>query len=303
MQRFLERRKSYDAISKADSFANLVQSQVQAPLTPKPKLRRNETADIAQVLAMSNKTNSHTDLPSIYQELQPLKKKRSSYSILPTISEGNNSSPNATSILFDGRKLASSHGIKKRKLYNPKVKDDTCIELRHVKHRERRVSLNRIDDLKATERKIDFFQKILLKRFALIRGQMRKKLKNLYEAQIVKRSNQREYLIRKQKFVHEMQKAKDKRGFGPWELLWEFKQELIKRDSPYSDFPSYRIRQIVVKGGDDLRQEMVAMQVIRKVKEIFARESARAVVYAYDIIAIDSNSGALGMLLYDPRVY
>lgn len=91
-----------------------------------------------------------------------------------------------------------------------------------------------------------------------------------------------------------MEDEKKKRTLGPWDLLWEYKQEVLKRDSPYSEFPSYRIRQLIVKGGDDLRQEMVAMQIIRKVKEIFAREKTGLYVHCYEIIAIDSNSGVLG---------
>lgn len=300
--RLMERRKSYDSTSKQDSFALLARSHVQQPLTPKPMLRRNDTADIVQVLNIGGLVNkasaSHGELPDVYKLSEP-KRQRSSFSILPPIEE------NGLPSLHNSKPPPSrnSRFRKKKCRLNPKVKDDLCLELRTEQHRERRLSLNRINDLEATERRIDFFQKIVLKRFGLIRGKMRKKLREHYETLIVKRSQQREYLIRKQRFVQDMKEAKKKRGIGPWELLWEYKQEIIKRDSPYADFPSYRIRQVVVKGGDDLRQEMVAMQVIRKVKEIFAFEKTQLYVYAYDIIAIDSNSGALGNIQSDSRIH
>lgn len=46
----------------------------------------------------------------------------------------------------------------------------------------------------------------------------------------------------------------------------------IKKESPYADFPSYRLRPVIIKGGDDLRQEIIAMQLIHKFKKIFDEE-------------------------------
>jgi phosphatidylinositol 4-kinase len=49
------------------------------------------------------------------------------------------------------------------------------------------------------------------------------------------------------------------RPVGPWDDLWEDKAQLIRRASPFELFDSYRLRPIIVKGGDDLRQEILAM--------------------------------------------
>lgn len=59
------------------------------------------------------------------------------------------------------------------------------------------------------------------------------------------------------------------RKFGPWGEIWEDKQQAIRTVSPYRHFPSYKCRSIIVKGGDDLRQELMIMQVIRKFQQIF----------------------------------
>ena len=37
----------------------------------------------------------------------------------------------------------------------------------------------------------------------------------------------------------------------------------IKNNSVFKDFKSFSIKTIILKGGDDLRQEMVAMQIIK----------------------------------------
>jgi len=57
--------------------------------------------------------------------------------------------------------------------------------------------------------------------------------------------------------------------FGPWEELWKDKIKRFSTKSQYSHFPSYKLRNCIVKGGDDLRQEIVCMQLIYKFEEIF----------------------------------
>jgi phosphatidylinositol 4-kinase len=84
------------------------------------------------------------------------------------------------------------------------------------------------------------------------------------------------------------------KGFGPWDLLWEFKYDMIKRESPYNEFPSYMLRQIIVKGGDDLRQEIVAMQLIKLLQSVFQREGASLMLHTYEIVVINSSSGIIG---------
>lgn len=42
--------------------------------------------------------------------------------------------------------------------------------------------------------------------------------------------------------------------FGPWEELWKDKVKRFSQKSQYSHFPSYKLRNCIVKGGDDLRQ-------------------------------------------------
>jgi len=47
----------------------------------------------------------------------------------------------------------------------------------------------------------------------------------------------------------------------------------------------------MIKGGDDLRQEIIAMQVIKKFKEIFTKENTGLYVRPYEIIVTGPDSG------------
>lgn len=50
---------------------------------------------------------------------------------------------------------------------------------------------------------------------------------------------------------------------------------------------------MVVKGGDDLRQEIICMQLIYKMKEIIKRAGVNAFIKPYEIIVLSENSGIL----------
>jgi hypothetical protein len=70
---------------------------------------------------------------------------------------------------------------KKRKFLTSLAKDDMVLDLRNKMKRERRRSLNRIDDLTATEAKLRFFQTKLLKRIRKLKSGLRSELKKYYE--------------------------------------------------------------------------------------------------------------------------
>ena len=88
---------------------------------------------------------------------------------------------------------------------------------------------------------------------------------------------------------------KEVKKFGPWGDVWEDKEQAIRQSSPYGHFNSYRLRPIIVKGGDDLRQEVLAMQIIRKLREIFRKENIMAYLRPYEVIVTSANSGIIGI--------
>lgn len=171
--------------------------------------------------------------------------------------------------------------------------------------KKRRHSLHFSDDLQATEAKVGFFRReIFDQKFRNLSLRLKKLLKGYYDELINKRAKYRERAQRKLDQAKNLNKGKNKpRGFGPWDILWEYKAETIKRESPYAEFPSYRLRQVIVKGGDDLRQEIIAMKLIRKLLGIFRKEGTSLFLRAYEIVVISASSGMIGKHLLISRVY
>ena len=50
----------------------------------------------------------------------------------------------------------------------------------------------------------------------------------------------------------------------PWEEKWEDTKKRLKSLSPFKHFNSWDAKAVIVKGHDDLRQELLAMQIIKK---------------------------------------
>lgn len=165
------------------------------------------------------------------------------------------------------------------------------------RRKEKRMSLDFSDDLNSVEDKIRFFRTVIFDgKFSHLSSDVKRLLKVHYEDLIEKRSRKRDKYHFKTELVKDFNKQVSKtKGFGPWEVLWKFKKEVIEKESPYSDFPSYRLRQIIVKGGDDLRQEIIAMQVLKKLQEVFKKEGTSLVLRTYEIVVISSSSGIIGI--------
>ena len=175
-------------------------------------------------------------------------------------------------------------------------KEDDGLIFGKKRFKDKRLSVHYADDLASTEAKVNFFRReIFDKKFKNLTPKIKKMLKSHYDELIVKRSKYREKLQKKADLGKTIRKGKTRvKGFGPWDLLWEYKSEAIMKESPYNEFPSYRIRQVIVKGGDDLRQEIIAMQFIKKLQSIFKKEGASLVLRSYEIVVINSSSGIIG---------
>lgn len=50
---------------------------------------------------------------------------------------------------------------------------------------------------------------------------------------------------------------------------------------------------IIVKGGDDLRQELIAMQLMEKMQEYFNEDNLSLKLRTYEIIIISADSGII----------
>ena len=72
---------------------------------------------------------------------------------------------------------------------------------------------------------------------------------------------------------------------------WNDNVKKIIIDSPYGHLPSYRIHSYIVKSGDDIRQEHMAMQLITLFHKIFNKEHLKLWVKPYQIIPYNKESG------------
>ena len=74
---------------------------------------------------------------------------------------------------------------------------------------------------------------------------------------------------------------------------WEGKSMRVQLTSKYSKFDSWKLRGIIVKAGDDLKKEQLAMQIIKKCQELFQRERLQIFLRPFDIIPTKDDSGII----------
>ena len=78
--------------------------------------------------------------------------------------------------------------------------------------------------------------------------------------------------------------------FGkPMDIL----EKEIKQNSPYKNFKSYKIINFIAKADDDLRQEVLAMQLIKFFDKIFKKENIQLKLHPYEILITSSSSGSI----------
>ena len=78
-------------------------------------------------------------------------------------------------------------------------------------------------------------------------------------------------------------------------VIKSFKQqaERIRKASPYGSLKTWALIHVIVKSGDDLRQEQLAMQMISFFLQTFQAKKLKLWLYAYDIIATGPDCGIL----------
>lgn len=68
----------------------------------------------------------------------------------------------------------------------------------------------------------------------------------------------------------------------------------LQQTSSFRRFKSLKIRGLIVKYGDDLRQEVLAMNLIRVFQDVFDRHSLSLPIRTYDITLTGCHSGFIG---------
>ncbi|XP_061615802.1 phosphatidylinositol 4-kinase beta-like isoform X2 [Phyllopteryx taeniolatus] len=78
---------------------------------------------------------------------------------------------------------------------------------------------------------------------------------------------------------------------------WEEKVRRIREASPYGHLSSWRLLPVIVKCGDDLRQELLAYQVLTQLQAIWRQERLPLWIKPYKILVMSADSGMIEPVL------
>uniref|UniRef100_A0A1Q3F4T3 Phosphatidylinositol 4-kinase beta n=1 Tax=Culex tarsalis TaxID=7177 RepID=A0A1Q3F4T3_CULTA len=78
---------------------------------------------------------------------------------------------------------------------------------------------------------------------------------------------------------------------------WHEKEKQIRESSPYGHLQSWRLLSAIVKCGDDLRQELMATQLLEMFKLIWQEEGVELSVQPYKIVCLSNDSGLIEPIL------
>ncbi|XP_039261077.2 phosphatidylinositol 4-kinase beta-like [Styela clava] len=74
---------------------------------------------------------------------------------------------------------------------------------------------------------------------------------------------------------------------------WESKVRRIREASPYGHLPNWKLLSVIIKCGDDLRQELLAYQMLVQLKEIWDLERVQLWIKPYRIMVMSQDSGMI----------
>ena len=72
---------------------------------------------------------------------------------------------------------------------------------------------------------------------------------------------------------------------------WKEKLEFIRRSSPFGHLEGWNLKAFIVKSGDDLRKEVLAMQLVQLFQQILSSEGVDVYIRPYQIISTDRQAG------------
>lgn len=87
------------------------------------------------------------------------------------------------------------------------------------------------------------------------------------------------------------QKARQAVILSVYGELWSWKEERILSKSPFKNLEGTRLMPFIVKAGDDLRQEQLAIQLISQFKKIFDEEGVNVFLRPFTVMSVSSEAG------------
>jgi len=71
------------------------------------------------------------------------------------------------------------------------------------------------------------------------------------------------------------------------------KQKRVRASSPYGHLPGWKLQSVIVKAGDDCRQELMALQLLQQFKNIFMEAGLPLYIRDYAVLVTSSESGLI----------
>lgn len=78
---------------------------------------------------------------------------------------------------------------------------------------------------------------------------------------------------------------------------WDTKVKRVRESSPYGHLPGWRLLAVIVKCGDDLRQELLAYQLLATLQKIWREERVPLWLRPYKITVLSADSGLIEPVL------
>ncbi|KAJ3072875.1 Phosphatidylinositol 4-kinase pik1alpha (PI4-kinase)(PtdIns-4-kinase) [Podochytrium sp. JEL0797] len=89
-----------------------------------------------------------------------------------------------------------------------------------------------------------------------------------------------------------VKKDKDDPSAAVFKESWDAKCARIRAASPYGKNPTWKMMSVIVKSGSDLRQEVLALQLIKEMQRIWKEENVPVWVHYYRVL-VTSHQGGL----------
>lgn len=81
------------------------------------------------------------------------------------------------------------------------------------------------------------------------------------------------------------------------------KERKIREASPYGHLPNWRLLPVIIKCGDDLRQEMLAYQLLCALQDAWVKEQTKIWIRPYRILVTGPDSGMIEPILNAPSIH
>lgn len=78
---------------------------------------------------------------------------------------------------------------------------------------------------------------------------------------------------------------------GVFGELWSWKENRILKKSPFGALKGTKLKSFIVKAGDDLRQEQLAIQLIKQFELIFKEEKVDVYLRSFTVMSVSSDAG------------